>query len=69
MIVNDLWDFLINGFNDVTIPALYVALTNPQKTQLKELRRKDVKALNLIEAAMTETGFPNIATTNYAKEA
>ena len=69
MIVNDLWDFLINGFNDVTIPALYVALTNPQKTQLKESRRKNVKALSLIEAIMIDTVFSKIAATNYSKEA
>ena len=36
---------------------------------MKESRRKDAKALSLIEAAMTETVFPKIAATNYAKEA
>ena len=69
MVANDLWEFVINGFNDVTDPAQYVALTNAQKTQLKELRRKDAKALSLIEAAMAETIFPKIAVANYAKKA
>lgn len=69
MVANDLWKFVINKFNDVMVLALYDALTNPQKTQLKESRRKDVKALSLIEAAMTETIFSKIAATNYAKEA
>ena len=68
MVANDLWELLVNGFNDVTDPAPYAALTNAQKTQLKESRRKDAKALSLIEVAMTETIFPKIATTNYAKE-
>ena len=67
MVANDLWEFVVNGFNDVTDPAQYAALTNAQKTQLKESRRKDAKALSLIEAAMTETVFPKIAAANYAK--
>ena len=66
---NDLWEFLINGFNDVIDPTQYATLTNAQKTQLKESRRKDAKALSMIEAAMRETVFPKIATENYAKEA
>ena len=60
---------MINGFNDVIDPTQYVALTNPQKTPLKESRRKDAKALSLIEATMIETVFPKIAIANYAKEA
>ena len=60
---------MVNGFNDVTDPVRYAALTNAQKTQLKESRRKDAKALSLIEVAMTETVFPKIAVANYAKEA
>ena len=53
----------------MTDPTQYAALTNNQKTQLKESRRKDAKALSLIEAAMIETVFPKIAAANYAKEA
>ena len=66
---NDLWEFVINGFNDIADPAQYATLTNAQKTHLKESRRKDAKALSLIEAAMAETIFPKIAVANYAKEA
>ena len=40
-----------------------------QKTHLKESRRKDAKALSLIEVAMIEIVFPKIAAENYAKEA
>ena len=53
MVANDLWEFITNRFNDVTDPTQYAALTNAQKTQLKESRRKDAKALSLIEAAIT----------------
>ena len=49
-------------------PTQYAALTNNQKTQLKESRRKDAKALSHIEATMTETIFSKIAAKNYAKE-
>ena len=69
MVANDLWEFITNRFNDVTDPTQYAALTNAQKTHLKESRRKDAKALSLIEAAMKETIFPKIAAENYAKKA
>lgn len=54
MIANDLWDLVKNGFTDTTDPALFAALTNNQKTQLRETRRKDAKAMSMIEAALTE---------------
>ena len=60
---------MINEFNDVTDLDQYATLTNPQKTQLKESRRKDAKALSLIEVAMIETIFPKIATIDYEKKA
>ena len=69
MVANDLSDFLINGFNDVIDLTQYVVLRNAQKTQLKESRRKDAKALSLIKEAMIETIFPKIAAENYSKEA
>ncbi len=68
MVANDLWEFFINGFNDVIDPTQYATLTNAQKTHLKVSRRKDAKALSLIEAVMIETIFPKIAAANYAKE-
>ena len=69
MVVNDLWEFLISGLNDVTDSTLSTSLTNNQKTQLKESRRKDAKALSLIEVAMTKNFFSKIAVADYAKEA
>ena len=69
MVANDLWEFISNRFNDVTDPTQYDALTNAQKIQLKESRRKDAKALSHVEASMAETIFPKIVAANYAKEA
>ena len=69
MVANNLWEFVINGFNNVIDTTQYVALTNLEKTQLKESRRKDAKTLSLIEAVMTKTIFPKTAVENYAKEA
>ena len=60
---------MINGFNDVTDLTRYATLTNNQKTRLKESRRKDAKALSLIEETITETIFSKIVAVNYAKEA
>lgn len=69
MVANDLWEFMMNGFNDITDPTQYAALTNPQKTQLKESRRKDAKSLSLIEVVVTNTIFPKIVVVNNSKEA
>ena len=66
---NDLWEFVINGFNDIIDPTQYAMLKIFQKTHLKESRRKDFKASKLIEATMAETIFPKIVIANYAKEA
>ena len=68
MVINDFWEFVINGFNDVTDPAQYAILTSPRNTQLKESRRKYAKTLSLIEATMTKTIFSKIAAPNYEKE-
>ena len=67
MVANDLWEFIISGFNDVTDPTQYAALTNNQKTQLKESRTKDAKTLSLIEVAMTETIFHKISAEKLCK--
>ena len=68
MVANDLWEFVVNVFNDATYPTQYATLNNNQKTQLKDSRRKDAKALSLIEVAMTKTVFSKIVVVNYAKE-
>ena len=69
MVENDLWDFVINGFNNLIDPTQYAALTNNQKTHLKESMQKDAKALSFIEITIIEIFFPKIAVVNYAKEA
>ena len=69
MVANDLWEFSMNVFNYVTKPTQYATLTKTQKTQLKKSRRKDEKALSLIQAAMIETIFHKIKVANYSIEA
>jgi hypothetical protein len=69
MVANELCEFVVNGFIDVTESTQFASLIKNQKTQLKESRRKDAKALIFFEAAMTEMIFPKIEATNYSKEA
>lgn len=67
MVANDLWELCATRFDDTTDPTQYAAVTNNQKNQLRETRRKDVKTLSLIEATLTEVIFPRIEATNYAR--
>ena len=69
MIANDLWHLVISGFTDTTDPSQFDVLTNNQKNQLREMRRKDAKAMSMIEVALIEALFPIIAEANYSKEA
>ena len=69
MVTNDMWEFVVNGFNNVTNPTQYAALNNNQKTHLKESRREDAKAISLIETTMTKIVFSKIPRENYAKKA
>ena len=69
MTIIDMWEFVINRWNDVTEPTKYITITNNQMTQLKESIENDAKALSLIEAAMIEIIFPKITIDNYSKEA
>ena len=68
MTTNHLWYLVKNGFINTTDHVLFAAITNNKKTQLRGSRRKDAKALRLIEAALTEALFPRIAAANYSKE-
>ena len=64
----DLWDLVKTGLTDTTKPIQFAALTNNQKTRFKEIRRKDAKAMNLIEAALTKSLFLRTAVACYSKE-
>lgn len=66
--INDLWDLEKNGFTHTIDPVLFVALTNNQKTQLKETRRKDAKTMSFMEANLTRALFSRIEASSYSKE-
>ncbi|GMP79115.1 hypothetical protein CsSME_00034784 [Camellia sinensis var. sinensis] len=61
-----LWDLVENGFEE---PEDEEALTNSQKNQLKEQRKKDSKALSFIQQRVSEAIFPRIINATKAKEA
>lgn len=69
LVANDLWELVANEFTNVTDPNAFRTLSIAQKNQLKETRKNDAKALSLIEVALIEAIFSQIATTSYAKEA
>ncbi|XP_028096115.1 uncharacterized protein LOC114296030 [Camellia sinensis] len=65
-VYTDRWDLVENGFEE---PEDEGALTNPQKNQLKEQRKKDLKALSLIQQEVSEAIFPRIINATKANEA
>lgn len=69
MVASDLLVFVVNGFNDLIDSTQYAALTNNQKSYLKDSRRNNAKVLSLIEVAMTEIIVPKVEVANYLKEA
>ncbi|XP_028089091.1 uncharacterized protein LOC114289544 [Camellia sinensis] len=65
-VYTELWDLVENGFEE---PEDEEALTNPQKNQLKEQRKKDSKALSFIQQEVSEAIFSRIINATKAKEA
>lgn len=64
---HDLWDLVENGFSDFEFQD--VRLTAAQRTELKENKKKDAKALFYIQSALDETIFPRILGAEKPKEA
>ncbi|GMP66280.1 hypothetical protein CsSME_00026696 [Camellia sinensis var. sinensis] len=64
-VYTELWDLVENGFEE---PEDEEALTNPQKNQLKEQRKKDLKALSFIQQGVSEAIFSRIINATKAKE-
>lgn len=60
----ELWDIVEQGFEDS--PRIQVA---DNITRLRELRKKDAKALFLVQQALAEEIFPRIAATTTSKQA
>ena len=54
----ELWDLVENGFVEPLDQAAYNFLSQAQKDLLKENKKKDAKALFLIQQAMEESIFP-----------
>lgn len=62
----DLWDLVVNGYADLTEEE---KLTPAQKVELKENRKKDAKALFVLQQTVHESIFARIATATTSHEA
>ena len=65
----ELWDLVENGFTKPPNKATYNSLSQAQKDILKENKKKDAKALFLIQQAMEEYIFPWVAAATRSKHA
>ncbi|KAL5555607.1 hypothetical protein UlMin_037843 [Ulmus minor] len=63
---HDVWDIVEKGFSE---PENEDALTQDQKSTLKDSRKRDKKALYLIYQALNDDGFEKISSAISAKEA
>ena len=57
----DLWTYVIDGYVEPVDVASKLALSNADRVLLKENRKKDNKALGLIQQGLNESIFMNIA--------
>ncbi|KAF8393836.1 hypothetical protein HHK36_020034 [Tetracentron sinense] len=62
----DLWEFVEDGFEE---PEDAETLSNARKQQLKETKKKDAKALHLIQQGVADLIFPRIINATTSKEA
>ena len=62
----DLWDYVEEGFDEEKDPT---SLSVAEKQQIKDHRKKDAKALSLIQQGFADTIFSRIINTAKAKEA
>lgn len=67
-ISQDIWDLVCHGYVEPAVEEI-ARLTGAQKTELKENRKKDAKALLIIQQAVTDAIFPRISTATQSKEA
>ncbi|XP_020245115.1 uncharacterized protein LOC109844741 [Asparagus officinalis] len=65
----DLWDLVENGYTEPESPAAEATLTATQKSELKEVRKRDKKALFLIFQGVDESAFEKISNALSSKEA
>ena len=62
----DLWEYVEEGFVDLEDTS---TLTNAQKQQLKEHRKKDAKALSMIQQGVANSIFPRVINSRKSNEA
>ncbi|XP_059070119.1 uncharacterized protein LOC131859893 [Cryptomeria japonica] len=65
----DIWDLVEKSFAEPQDDAAYQRLQQTEKDQLKDNRKKDVKALFLIQQAMDESIFPKVSAATRSKKA
>ncbi|KAF8393997.1 hypothetical protein HHK36_020199 [Tetracentron sinense] len=62
----DIWEFVEEGYEE---PENVEILSNARKQQLKETKKKDAKALHLIQQGVANPIFPRIINATTSKEA
>jgi len=65
----DLWEFIKDGFEELTDENEFNNLTHAEKDLLKSYKKKDSKSLYFLYQAMHESVFPRIAAAKTSKEA
>jgi hypothetical protein len=62
--IDDLWDIVLNGFEEPLNQVAYKAMTQDQRDQLIVNRKDDATTLSLIQQGLDESILPKIAATN-----
>nr|XP_020258021.1 uncharacterized protein LOC109834420 isoform X1 [Asparagus officinalis] len=65
----DLWELIENGYAEPESPTAEANLSATQKSELKEFRKKDKKALFLIYQGVEESAFEKISNALFSKQA
>ena len=65
----DLWEFVTIGYHEPADQSAKLALTNAECVLLKENRKKDNKALGLIQQGLSQSIFPKISSVESSKKA
>ena len=65
----DVWDFVTIGYLEPVDQAAELALSNVECVLLKENRKKNNKALGLIQQGLSESIFPKISSVESSKKA
>lgn len=65
---HDLWGFVIDGYPEPPNEGAMMALTNAERTLLKENRKKDNKALSLMQQRLDDVILSKVSYAEYSKE-